>query len=393
MSHNSTRNLTRDTTGRGKRQNKSDSSRTRREEYRNSPPSQPRPTSPGLKYFSQISCDLSSSGKYYYVEGKVGYIDVEGVIDTGANQCFISSRLIGKAGLALVRGTAQQVTLADGNLVESEGYVKFDWKSKDSSAAWVTHKAFKMASSEHDLVLGNDFIRQNNLLKKVKKPRKYTDRISLEPQSGGCGDLRQALYVNFMQLDWKRMEIKVHISHKEKWHRVNALADTGSDAMLISAEFAQEIGAEVGESNKFLILANGTRSKNLRRIEEVILTFRESPKELKFAPNAVSTSSVSASNMMFKTPLYVLDNLPVKMILSSQLLMEYKVFEDEKLSIYESLGPDVHNLGCRDSTRRGSTRNPALQKKKFAFEGTEYDEEDSKQIPDSIYRSLISNFE
>ncbi|KAK6387219.1 hypothetical protein LTS17_000485 [Exophiala oligosperma] len=255
--------------------NKGHSSRRTQPPFQNLHSNQLRPTNSVQKVFVHMSKTLSGSEKlyekFYYVDGKVRDVDVEGVIDTAATNCFISPGLVEKAGLKLEKNTEQKLDFMDGTKLTSEGY-----------------------------------------------------------------------------LDGKQLLIKVYIGHKEKSREATALADTGSDAMLISANFAADIDASIEEPREAVQLANGKEVQTLGRVKNLTFTFRpDSAGPRPLSSRTRPESGMLASDKNSVSDFYVLDKLPVDMILSSQLLFEHNVFQDDIVKPIEHSSASSNWIGGR----------------------------------------------
>ncbi|KAK4076669.1 uncharacterized protein Triagg1_4272 [Trichoderma aggressivum f. europaeum] len=246
--------------------------------------------------------DFSSGEKEFYVGGSVNGTVVEALPDTGAEACFISPQLTSRLGLRPIAGPPKWITLANKKTVKSPGLVTVPWKfSKEQ----ITHtiNCWILPGCVSDLVLGNDFLKATNALKKVCHRIKFkvlgaSKRLSLSY----LGNEKQRLrgYLN--------------------GHLTAALPDTGSDAMLINGAYARNIGLEVDgsiENRGTIRLADGSTATISGIVRDV---------EWRVGGTTVQCN------------FYVLENMCVDIIVSNNYLFEMNIFSEQEEHFF-----DIHS--------------------------------------------------
>ncbi|KOS19812.1 hypothetical protein ESCO_005787 [Escovopsis weberi] len=176
------------------------------------------------------SSTFSSGAKQYFVNGEVRRTSVEAFPDSGADRCYISSRLASNLGAKLVPGTERGVQLANKKSVESPGMVEVPFKFEGEQHEH-TLSCWIIPNCIHDLILGRDFLGATKTL--TQYARRIGNKVVSWP-----GKLR------LTYLDGERQRLWGWFGD----FFVDALPDTGSDLMLMSGQFARRIGLQVDES-------------------------------------------------------------------------------------------------------------------------------------------------
>ncbi|KAL7787298.1 hypothetical protein V8C43DRAFT_289258 [Trichoderma afarasin] len=239
-----------------------------------------------------------STDKQYYVAGMVNLIPIEAFPDTGADRCFISSKLASHLGLHPVPGTQERITLANKKVVESLGMVQVPWefaikRKKHMMNCWI------LPTSIHDLVLGRSFLEATNTLKKYRK------RI----ESKLLGTLKK-LRLRFLG---GKQRLRGYISG----HLTAALPDTGSDAMFVNGAYAREIGLDIDSDVRNLV-------------------------EVELADGSITMTSGIVRDIQWKVgkttvqcTFYVLEDLCADVILSNSYLFDMNIFSEQEEHFFD----------------------------------------------------------
>jgi len=256
-------------------------------------------------YKPKKTVDFSSGQKQYFIAGNAGGSPVEALPDSGADANVISLTLAATLGLKVTPGTAKMIQLPKGIPVQSPGMVEVPWTfageaKKHLLSCWV------LPGCVHDLVLGNSFLRATQTLTNYLT-RRIKHRLITLPKRLGLhllGEERQRLrgYLN--------------------GHLTSALADTGSDVMLLSTEYARKVG----------LLADSDQQNRL---------------EVEFADGSTAwTSGVvwdvpwTVGDRTLRCDFHILDDLCVDVVLSKDYLFETNVFAEH--------GDSFFNIGGKD---------------------------------------------
>ncbi|KAL6823501.1 hypothetical protein V8C40DRAFT_248221 [Trichoderma camerunense] len=262
--------------------------------------------------------DFSSGETEFYVAGSVNGTVVEALPDTGAEACFISPHLTSRLGLHPTPGPEKWITLANKKTVKSPGMVTVPWKfSKER----ITHtiNCWILPGCIGDLVLGNDFLKATNALKKVchrikSKLLGVSKRLSLSYLGNEKHRLRG--YLN--------------------GYSTAALPDTGSDAMLINRSYARKLGLHIDHNigdQGTIRLADGSTAMISGIIRD--------------AEWRVGSTTVRCN-------FYVLDNLCVDVILSKNYLFGKNIFSEQEEHFFDVKSgddsEDDHKDGYEDNS-------------------------------------------
>jgi hypothetical protein len=180
------------------------------------------------------------------VEGYVKNMLVEAFPDSGADVSFISPQLVAKLGLvSQLDDGRREIHLPDGRLVISPGVVHISWFFKGENVL-NTMRCWIFPGSIHDLVLGKPFLSLTETLTTFK--HRIKSRLASFSKR-----LRLRLLGREQQRLWGTLD----------GHPTLALPDTGSDAMLVSGDYANKCGLTVDESEDGRLeveYADGSRS-------------------------------------------------------------------------------------------------------------------------------------
>ncbi|KAI0543700.1 hypothetical protein F4679DRAFT_90375 [Xylaria curta] len=260
-------------------------------------PSQHSLESPDLK---GLVSDFSSGVKQYFANGDINGIPVQALPDSGADMCFISPNLASRLSLCPTTGEQKRIFLANKKSIQSPGMVKVPWRFNGEQKAHILD-CWILPGCVHDLVLGNYFLRVTQTLttfrhriksKLVELPRRLRLRL--------LGEENQRL--------WGTLD----------GHHTAALADTGSDVMLVSSTYAQKIGLTVD-----------------RDFENWL--------EIEFADGTTAWTSGVVRNVPWnvggktvRCDFHVLDDLCVDVILSKNYLFELNVFSEHQGCFFDT---------------------------------------------------------
>ncbi|KAL5083488.1 hypothetical protein Trisim1_001418 [Trichoderma cf. simile WF8] len=245
-----------------------------------------------------------STDKQYYVAGMVNKIPIEAFPDTGADKCFISSKLASHLGLHPVPGTQERITLANKKVVESLWMVQVPWefaikRKKHMMKCWI------LPTSIHDLVLGRSFLEATNTLKK------YSKRIESK-LLGAVKKLGTLKKLGLWFLGGKQ-RLRGYING----HLTAALPDTGSDAMFVNGAYAREIGLNIDSDVKNLVeveLADGSTTMTSGIVRDV---------QWKVGKTTVQCT------------FYVLEDLCTDVILSNSYLFDMNIFSEQEEHFFD----------------------------------------------------------
>lgn len=260
--------------------------------------------------------DFSSGEKEFYVAGSVNGTIVEALPDTGAEASFISPHLASRLGLHPIPGPQKRITLGNNKTVKSTGMVTVPW---NFSKERITHmiKCWILPGCTSDLVLGNDFLKATNALKKV------------------CYRIKSKLFgvpkrLSLSYLGNRKRRLRGYLNG----HSTAALADTGSDAMFINGAYARSIGLNIDSD-----------------VENQV--------QVRLADGSTIMTSGMARNiywevgkMVVQCNFYVLENLCMDVILSKNYLFEKNIFSEQEEHFIdinsEDDSKDDHDDGYED---------------------------------------------
>lgn len=251
--------------------------------------------------------NFSSGENEFYVAGSVNGTVVEALPDTGAEACFISPHLTSRLGLRPTPVPRKRITLANKKVVKSPGMVTVPWKFGEEQ---ITHTidCWVLPGCVSDLVLGNDFLKATNALKKV------CHRIKSKVLGAS-----KTLSLSYLGNEKQRLLGYLN------GHLTAALPDTGSDAMLINGAYARKIGLEINRNidNRCVIrLADGSTATISGIVRDV--EWR------------VGSTTVRCN-------FYVLENLCVNVILSNSYLFGMRIFSDQEKHFFDIHSDDDSN--------------------------------------------------
>ncbi|KAF9872645.1 hypothetical protein CkaCkLH20_09824 [Colletotrichum karsti] len=230
----------------------------------------------------------SSGTTEYTVQGNVNGVNVAALPDTGSDECMISSSLASKLGHQPNPGTERMITLANKKRIHSPGMVEVIWKFGQES---IPHKlkCWMLPTCSNDLILGSRFLETTktltSFLHRVQKrliPRRLRLRLLGQVKKRLMGILNG--------------------------RNTTALADTGSDLMLVSAEYARLYGLFVSSGREDRVeveLADGTRT---------------------WTSGIVRDATWTLGDLTVQCDFHVLEDLSVDVILSKDYIFELEVF-------------------------------------------------------------------
>ncbi|EEU39902.1 uncharacterized protein NECHADRAFT_79593 [Fusarium vanettenii 77-13-4] len=249
--------------------------------------------------------------KDYSVKAKVGKHHVDALPDTGAQCNLISLQLAEKAGLVPRKGTEQAIRLPTGKQVSSPGAVRIPFSFLGEAKEYML-KCWIIPGCNRDLILSREFLDATKTLTKfihriTSKIRKVTRRHRLNL----LGDERQRI-----------------------WGGVNnslalALPDTGSDVMLVSAEYTRRnnLDVERGPEHQLeLGFGDGSTAFTTGVVRNAEWAFGDSGQKV-------------------LCDLYVLDDLSVDVVLSGDFVFEFGVFDRfSRFLVHLDSLPDLSEL-------------------------------------------------
>ncbi|KAH8885874.1 hypothetical protein GQ53DRAFT_728464 [Thozetella sp. PMI_491] len=250
---------------------------------------------------------LPNKVSQWTIHGELMGIPVAAFPDSGADACFISPGMMARLGVNAKTGTERLVNLANDKTVASPGSVDVPWKFADEED--VTQlTCYVLPGCAYDLVLGGKFL-------------EYTQSLTTR---------RHRIRRNFVTVP-RRVRVNLLGEGKQRLfgyinsNLVAALPDTGSDAMIISQSYAQELGLKIDvdpEDMAEFEFADGTTALSDGIVRDV---------------------TWSVGNTSIKCDFYVLDNLRVDVVLAKDYL-----FEMDILSTCKAFLAEDDDLDCLD---------------------------------------------
>lgn len=278
------------------------------------------------------------------VRGVVNHLPINAVPDTGADESFISASLLKRLKYhnrhrPFDLGTEIQqyefdnlppVQLASGKTVSSTTIATIPWRFEgESRIDWLVCRV--LPTLTHDLILGDRFLRCTETLTTFKH------RVVTTVRSVVGAGLRMVRRVNYMGQDKRRLWGYLDDA------LVTALPDSGSDIMAVSAEYAMKRGFRVDRSPGRQVLVQFADG-SMARTDGVV-------EGLKWVFGASGQSVISG--------FYVLRDLPVDVLFSSDFVFDHDVFERHERSFYRDEDPlDMLLCNIRLMRQRRYRRNP-----------------------------------
>ncbi|KAF4467235.1 hypothetical protein FALBO_5894 [Fusarium albosuccineum] len=236
--------------------------------------------------------NFSQGKKNYTVPSRVGHHHVDALPDTGAQSNFISPQLAERVGVVLHEGTETMIELPGRKLLISPGTAKVPFSFEGESKRHMLD-CVVLPGCTSDLVLSGAFLNATSTLSKfmsrIKESMRNMDRV-----------FRVSLLGNEKNRLWGSLN----------GQPVLALPDTGSDVMLVSAEWA--------EKNK-LVIDRGLEHKLKLELTDGSTTFTAG-----VVRNA--RWALGNSEQVVSCDFYVLDGLSVDVVLSNDFIFELGLF-------------------------------------------------------------------
>ncbi|KAF5673452.1 hypothetical protein FHETE_3366 [Fusarium heterosporum] len=245
------------------------------------------------QFVEKLGTQWSRGLKDYMVEARVGKHRVDALADTGAQSNFVSAQFVEKLGLIPDDRTTNRIQLPGGKQVLSPSTVKIPFSFRGEREEYMLD-CWVIPGCTRDLILSGPFLRTTKTLTTFKNRIKMSLRRSL----------RTRLHCNLLGDERQRL-----------WGSLNgrsalALPDTGSDVMLISAEWATGNMLEIDhgpEHRLELELADGSRVSTSGIVHNAMWTFGDSAQDV-------------------CCDFYVLDDLCVDVVFSNDFIFELDVF-------------------------------------------------------------------
>lgn len=239
--------------------------------------------------------DHFSSLKDYRVEARIGEHRVDALADTGAQSNFISAQFADKVGLVPRNRIPRSIQLPGGKQVSSQGTVKVPFSFLGELEEHTLDCSI-IPGCTSDLILSGPFLRATKTLTTFK------NRIKRSIRQIPSKRLRINLLGNERQRLWGSLDGRPAL----------ALPDTGSDVMLLSAEWARENKLKIDhnpEKRLELELADGSTVCTTGIVRDAMWTFGD------------SAQGVCCD-------FYVLDNLLVDVVFSNDFIFELDVYSN-----------------------------------------------------------------
>ncbi|KAG4255758.1 hypothetical protein FPRO03_04706 [Fusarium proliferatum] len=260
----------------------------------------------------------SSGSTDYTVKGYVGTdrYQVEALPDTGAKRNFIAQQLVDKLGLVPKARTEEDFRLPTGATIESCGRVDVPFRFLGESELHLLDCCI-LPKCTQDLILCQTFLKATGTL------TKFTRRITKSLRKSA-----PRFKFNLIEDDTCCLQGSFDGTPS------NALADTGCDAMLISADFARRQSLEIDkgfEHRHIVEYADGSLDNTTGIVRDSTWQFRSSWDKI-------------------PCDFYVLDDLKADIVLSSHFIFEHEIFSQFEGDIVDmSLIPerdfgDLYNI-------------------------------------------------
>jgi hypothetical protein len=237
------------------------------------------------------------------VTGVINGLKVDAIPDTGADASFISATFLNKLkrlpkpNIKVDHHTAlPPVKLASGKTITPTGTATIPWRfNGERPIHWIT--CLVLPKCAHDLILGDAFLHATQTLTTFSRTR-----VSVTLRSLGR---RMPLRLNYMGASQQR-----RVLGRLGGEAVAALPDSGSDVMAVSAEYARRRGFCVQKG-------------------------RERQVEVQFADGSSAWTEGVVRGLEWEfgdaggkvvADFYVLEDLPVDVLFSSDFLFEHDVF-------------------------------------------------------------------
>ncbi|KAF4422140.1 hypothetical protein FACUT_10749 [Fusarium acutatum] len=260
----------------------------------------------------------SSGSTDYTVKGYVGpdRYQVDALPDTGAKRNFVAQQLVDKLGLVPKTRTEEEFRLPTGAAIESCGRVDVPFRFLGESEIHLLDCCI-LPKCTQDLILCQAFLKATGTL------AKFTHRITKSVRK-----VAPRFRFNLIEDDTCCLEGSFDGIPSI------ALADTGCDAMLISADFARRHSLEIDEGfehRHIVEYADGSLDTTTGIVRDSTWQFRSSWDKI-------------------PCDFYVLDDLKADIVLSSHFIFEHEIFSQFETDIVDmSLIPerdfgDLYNI-------------------------------------------------
>jgi nucleoside phosphorylase len=234
----------------------------------------------------------------YEVPGLINHLPTTAFPDNGTSNCCISEKFSQVLGLTPNPGTEKQIKIGSGKEIRSLGNVEVEWSfANETSMAYRIPFAVIRGCSEH-LILGSKFLDETATMTKffAKRVSRKVSSLLKNIRLGFklCGDTRERVWGSL------------------NGHKVLAVPDFGSDAMLLSERYARELGLEIDYSPEHQL-------------------------ELEFADGSTRFTQGIVHGMKWQfgdegehicADFYVLEGMPVDVVLSKHFLVETDAFTE-----------------------------------------------------------------
>lgn len=269
-------------------------------------PIEDQPSSPKTAHGSDDdayeSPKISTISKQYFVKGVVSGHSIEALPDSGANVSIISNTLASELGLDPKPGTEKTIYLANKKAIRSPGMVTVPWKF-DGESRMYPLDCWILPKSIHTIVLGKPFLNVTQTLKAL------ASRIKCKIVNGP-------------------RRLRLHLlggeSENEKvWGYLNdrfttAFPDTGSDVMLISRKYAEELELDM----------------DTRVEDRVEVEFPDG--STAWTSGIIRDASWRIGSKTTNCDFYVLDELCVDVVLSNEYLFNENVFSECDIYFFDA---------------------------------------------------------
>ncbi|KAL8346687.1 hypothetical protein RB598_000534 [Gaeumannomyces tritici] len=260
-----------------------------------------------------------------FVPGNLNGIPIDALPDSGADNCCIDLAIARKNNLKVLPTNKKRIVLGSGKVIYPVGEVRADWTFRGEHEVH-TLVLYVLKTLTADLALGNLF------LKATKTFTEHKSRISRTASA-----LSRKLF-RLMLLGGGTDRIRGYLDGEE----VHALPDTGAEIMAMSTAMALRQGYVIDDREESRIMvefADGSTKLARGLVRGLKWDFGPGSKP---ASNNPDSPGVPRARCDF----YVVDDLPVDVILSADFVLDFDVFSPKYEACFlDGRGPADASLG------------------------------------------------
>ncbi|KAK1623489.1 hypothetical protein BDP81DRAFT_399484 [Colletotrichum phormii] len=261
---------------------------------------------------------------------------------TGAGCNLVSASLASRLGHVISTGSqdaggSERIQMANSKFMKTLGSFEAVWRFADSPDRGWTISVHVLEDCVYDLVLGSDFLRTSETM------RKHPQRLELVQRSPRTMDRQPVLSINSLG------PVRQHIVGYFGGNRVEALSDSGSESNLVSFEYVARRGLyqSVDHTNTRVVqFADGTTRRTMGSMTARWEYDSEGRREAK---------SKEGEEEGFEVEFHVLHGCTYDVIVGYDLLQETRAFAIHE-DAFVDVEPHSHTSGLNLVTWLPSTR-------------------------------------